>query len=70
MGPAKTLKEISKEEAEYLSEHGAQTRFDNDGNMVIENRASRRQRPVTDPKYTKSTHSQKIKLYGKKKVRK
>lgn len=36
---------------------GGITTFDNNGNMVIKNRAARRQRPATDPKYTKATHS-------------
>lgn len=62
--------EISAEEAEYLAEHGMTTRFDNEGNMVISNRAARRRRPATDPKYTKATHSLRLKRYGKKKVRK
>jgi len=49
--------ELTQEEIEYFAEHGGITTFDNDGNMVIKTRAARRQRPATDPKYTKSTHS-------------
>lgn len=52
--------ELTAEEAAYFAEHAGTTRFDNDGNAVIENRAARRKRPVTDPKYTKATHSLKL----------
>tara|TARA_B100001250_G_C19490080_1_gene652683 strand:+ start:315 stop:620 length:306 start_codon:yes stop_codon:yes gene_type:complete len=39
----------------------AVTYFDNDGNMVTKNRAARRHKPASDPKYTKATHSLKKK---------
>lgn len=42
---------------------GGVTRFDNEGNMMITNRAARRKKPTTPSHYTKSTHSQK-KLRG------
>ena len=70
MGPAKQKAELTQEEIELLSQRGGITKFDNDGNMVYTNRAARRNRPATDPKYTKATHSQKINKIGKKKARK
>jgi hypothetical protein len=65
-----TKQQITAEEAEYLASKGMTTRFDENGNPFISNRAARRKRPVTDSKYTKSTHSQKLKKLGKKKARK
>jgi len=48
----------------YTEDHGGATTYsDNEGNMVVKNRAARRRRPITPPYYTKSTHSLK-KLRG------
>lgn len=52
--------------AELKQTGEATTFFDNEGRMFTKNRAARRKRPATDPMYTKSTHSQKLKLYGRK----
>lgn len=61
---------LTPEELEYFASKEPMTRFDNKGNEVVENRATRRKRPATDSKYTKATHSQKILKLGKKKARK
>ena len=42
--------------AEVKPTTGATTYFDNDGNMIMKNRAARRQRPTVAPKYTKANH--------------
>lgn len=55
MGPAKA--QPTQEEIDYLTENGYQTRFDNDGNMVVSNRAARRKKTPSDPAFTKATHS-------------
>jgi hypothetical protein len=52
--------ELTAEEAAYFAERAETTKFDNDGNAVINNRAARRKRPATDPKFTKATHSLKL----------
>lgn len=59
--------QLTAEEAELLAQRGMTTRFDNDGNMVIKNRAARRKRPASDPKYTKATHSLRLKRANSKK---
>lgn len=80
MDQAKEYTQLNAEEAAYLSEHGGTTRFDNDGNAVIENRAARRRKPlklrnifhgrVTVPNnaLTKSTHSIRLARAESKKV--
>ena len=40
-----------------FKESGVSTGFSNSGKTIVYNRISRRNRPATDPKYTKSTHS-------------
>ena len=70
MGPAKQKVDLSQEEIELLSQRGGITKFDNEGRMIYTNRAARRKRPPTDPKYTKATHSQLLRKLGKKKARK
>lgn len=63
--------QLTQEEIEYFASQGGITHFDNEGNAVITNRAARRKRPKTDPKYTKATHSLKLKrASSKKKARK
>lgn len=52
-----------KLEGKVIKESEVTISFNNDGEMVVHNRAARRQRPFTPPFYTKSTHSLK-KLRG------
>lgn len=59
--------ELTPEEAAYFASRGQTTRFDNEGNMVISNRAARRKRPVVDPDFTKSTWSRQTKAELKRK---
>lgn len=61
---------LTPEELAYFASREPHTRFDNEGNEIIGNRAQRRKRPTTDSKYTKNTHSQQIKKVGRKKARK
>lgn len=70
MNNAKIETPLSPEEIEYLASKQENTRFDNEGNEVVQNRAARRKRPASDPKYTKNTHTQKLRKIGKKKARK
>lgn len=42
--------------AKVFKESGATISFNNAGEMVVHNRASRRQRPATDPQFTKATN--------------
>lgn len=70
MNEAKIDTQLSQEEIEYLASRADNTRFDNEGREIVQNRAARRKRPASDSKYTKNTHTQKIRKLGKKKARK
>lgn len=61
---------LTPEELAYFASKEPMTRFDNEGREVAQNRAARRKRPATDPKYTKNNHVQQIRKVGKKKARK
>lgn len=47
--------ELTAEEIEEFAKRGQTTRFDNEGNMFISNRAARRKRPASNPDDTKAT---------------
>lgn len=70
MNNAKIDTQLTQEEIEYLASKQENTRFDNQGREIVQNRAARRKRPASDPKYTKNTHTQQMLKVGKKKARK
>lgn len=61
---------LTPEEMEYFASTLGNSRLDNEGKEVLGNRAARRKRPASDPKYTTNNHTQKIRKLGKKKARK
>lgn len=71
MGPTKKQQEAQDRAQEILDKMPAEARakmeMDNDGNLVVKNRAYRRRKPASDPQYTKKTPKKRTnrkKTYG------